>query len=360
VEAQRVRRVLLLTPRLLDTSGGRACTDLALRIDRSRFEPVVCCYAGWGPLAAELDREGIEIFPLRRRAGADVGFVISLAREVRRREIDVVHPLHADSAYVVGVLSALLAGAESGVASFRDRPSADSRLLTAVGRLCGELVDTVVATSDTVGESLLARRWVPPGKVRVLHEGVNIDRFEPAARREPARREWGIGEDVPVVGTVLQSHEDEELEQLCEAFAGVRRSIPDAELVVCGLRGGDERVTGLGPFADSPAFYAAIGVLCVPFARRTVPLTLLEGLAAGVPIAAARRHRHAGLAPEGPWAFANVTGPSSEELADGLVTLLRDPEAARALARGGRACVAEEHSIDGWVDSIQRLYEGRP
>ena len=62
----RVRRVLLVTPRLLDSSGGRAATDLALRLDRRRVEPAVCCYDGWGPLARELLEAGIEIFDFIR------------------------------------------------------------------------------------------------------------------------------------------------------------------------------------------------------------------------------------------------------------------------------------------------------
>ena len=168
------KRVLLLTPRLLDTSRGRACTDLALGLDRKVVEPVVCCYAGWGPLAAELDRAGIEIFPLRRRAGLDPTFVWALASEMKRRRIDAVHSLHARRAYVVGVMAGLLAKVPTGVVSFRDLPSSTNPLATLFGRLCGELVGTVVATSDDVRQALLRKRWVPPGKTVVIPEGVNV------------------------------------------------------------------------------------------------------------------------------------------------------------------------------------------
>ena len=97
-------------------------------------------------------------------------------------------------------------------------------------------------------------------------------------------------------------------------------------------------------------------VLCVPLASRTVPLTLLEGLAAGVPIASSLRPLDEGVAPEGPWAFANVTRPGALRLAEGILELLREPDQARALARAGRSCVQEAHSIAANVASVQALY----
>ena len=353
--------MLLVTPRLLDTRGGRACTDLALRLDRERFEPAVCCYDGWGPLARELDEAGIEIFPLRKRAGLDVTFPAALAAEIRRRKIDVVHSLNARRAYLVGTLGALLAGAPSGLATFRDtRLLNKSRRLAWAGRLCGEMVRTVVATSEEVRDALLRERWVPPGKTIVVPDGVNLERFAAEGQGEPARAHWGVPADAPVIGAVLQSRDSAEFELLLRAFQRVREAEPRARLLVAGVDLAAlpkvEGVQGVGFFGDSPAFYAAVHVLCVPFASRIVPLTLLEGLAAGVPIAASLRVDDEGVAPLGPWAFANVTRPGARALAGGILDLLREPDEARDLARAGRSCVEADHSIAANVERMQALY----
>jgi glycosyltransferase involved in cell wall biosynthesis len=355
-----VRRVLLVTPRLLDTRGGRATTDLALRLDRSRFEPAVCCYDGWGPLAEELMRAGIEIFPLRRRSGLDVTFPLALASEIRSRRIDVVHSLNARRAYLVGALGGLFAGSQTSVATLRDtRLLSESRRLAWLGRMCGEMVRAVVATSEEVREELERERWVPPGKTVVIRDGVNLARFDLQGAEAPARAHWGVAEDAPLVGAVLQGRGSEELALLFDAFGRVRREEPHARLLIAGigLTGAiPDGALGVGAYGDSPAFYAAIDVLCVPLATRAVPLTLLEGLAAGVPIAASLRPLDEGLAPEGPWAFANVTPPGAQRLAMGILELLREPDEARALARAGRSCVEADHSIDANVASIQALY----
>ena len=350
------RRVLLLTPRLLDTSGGRACTDLALGLDRELFEPVVCCYAGWGPLAEELESAGLEIFPLRRRNGIDPAFAFALAREIRRRRIDVVHGLHAAKAYVVGVLSGVLAGAHTGVTTFRERPEVSSDWMRKAGRLCGEIVGTVVATSPEVRDALLEERWVPPGKTLVVPDGVDLTRFERPELRSEARKLWDLDPDAPVLGVVLQSQSQREWELVEEAFEVVLSEEPSARLLCCGKVGTRGPILGLGHFADTPAFYAAIDALCVPIESRSVPLTLLEGLAAGVPIAASHRPDGEGLAPAGPWGFTNLTASGARSLGRGLLELLREHDAARALAREGRSCVARDYSVAANVARVQRLY----
>jgi glycosyltransferase involved in cell wall biosynthesis len=361
-EARERRRVLLVTPRLLDTRGGRACADLALCLDRSRFEPAVCCYDGWGPLAEEIGRAGIEIFPLRRRAGLDPAFPLALATEIRRRRIDVVHSLNARRAYLVGALGGLFANVPASVATLRDtRLLSDSRRLAWLGRLCGEMVRAVIATSEDVRDELLHQRWVPPGKTVVIRDGINLARFERREAGGPARAHWGIGAGAPLVGAVLQGRGQEEGALLFEAFARLLREEPRARLLVAGLdltlARLPEGIASVGAYGDSPAFYAAIDVLCVPIASRSVPLTLLEGLAAGVPVATSRRAQDEGLAPAGPWAFAYLTPPGPARLAEGLLELLRAPEEARALARAGRSCVESEHPIRANVEAVQALYD---
>ena len=171
----------------------------------------------------------------------------------------------------------------------------------------------------------------------------------------------GLVVSAPLVGAVLQRREPEELELLFDAFALLRAAEPQARLLVAGIdlvkTELPSGVTAIGVYADSPAFYAAINVLCVPLATRTVPLTLLEGLAAGVPIVASLRPTNEGLPPAGPWAFADVTRPGARALAGGIVELLRERDEATTLARAGRACVASDHSIETNVRRIQALYD---
>lgn len=355
--AHRPRPTLILTPRLLDTSAGRGCTDLALHLDRERFEPVVCCYHGWGPLARELEKAGVPIFPLKRRRGVDPSFVFALAREIRSRRIEVVHSLNARKAYVVGVLAGILGGASSAVATFHHPPVASSRRLNWIGRLCGEAVGSVVASSEAVAEELLRQRWVPPGKPRVVAPGIALERFADPGRRVPARRLWQIPDDALVVGAVIESKSFGAVRLLREAFEILAAKSPRVHLLVSGVTGSAERVRTLGPYTDSPAFYGASDVMCIPFASRHVPPALLDGLAAGKPVVASQPQDAGAWVPRGPWAFARVSSAGPAALAEELFDALVERKPVEAVAREARECLREEYSIGRHVARIQALYD---
>ncbi len=352
------KRILLLTPRLANTGAGRMCTDLALRLDRERFEPVVCCYASWGELARELEDAGVEIFILRRRPGLDLTYMFALAREMRNRRIEMVHSVNARKAYVVGVLSALLAGVRQGVASFHDRPAARKPLLSRAGRLCGELVGRVVTSSKAVRDSLLEERWIPPGKAVVIHDGVDPARFNRPGQREAARAHWGFGPEDRVIGSVISREDPVGLERLLKTVLILKEARADVRFLISGVQGeNDSHTTFLGAHSDSPAFFSAIDHLCLPQADRVVPLTLIEALISKVPVTAARHANDPDSAPAGPWAFAQRTAPNAQALAAGILSLLDDARETLTLTTAGSECAREQFSIEKHVDSMQALYD---
>jgi glycosyltransferase involved in cell wall biosynthesis len=248
-----------------------------------------------------------------------------------------------------------------GIASFHDRPATSTPHLSWAGRLCGEVVGRVVASSDAVRDALLRQRWVPPGKTVVIPDGVDLARFDRPGEREAAREHWGSDGATRLVGGIVSAEDEAGLPLLLEAFEIVADALPDTRFLVCGARGEGNsrpgRVRFLGPHADSPAFFRAIDHLCLPHADRVVPLTLLEALAASVPVTAGVPESDAGLAPEGPWAFAQLTADEPRALAAGAIELLDDPQAAQALVRPGHRCVRERFSLEAHVARVQALYD---
>ena len=71
----------------------------------------------------------------------------------------------------------------------------------------------------------------------------------------------------------------------------------------------------------------------------------------------APRHRSAARA--GAWSFVSLTPPGPEGLARGLAEGLDRPERSRERVDEGRACVARDHSVQPFVERMQRLYVSR-
>src|SRR3954447_26048053 len=102
-----VRRLRILT--LLDSpiTGGaeRLAVQLALGLDRERFEPSICSTRPWPPsaLLPELEDAGVPILRLDRSSKLDVAPIARLYRFLRSERIDVVHA-HMFGSNVWGVV----------------------------------------------------------------------------------------------------------------------------------------------------------------------------------------------------------------------------------------------------------------
>jgi phosphatidylinositol alpha-1,6-mannosyltransferase len=116
--------------------------------------------------------------------------------------------------------------------------TASSRELTWLTRLTLHGAAMVIANSHNT-EGLLRDGWdLPAGRVRVLHPGVDTQRFHPAPRDPDwrARRGWG---DRPVVLTVSRLQKRKGHDHLILALPAIRQRIPNVLYAIAG--DGEER-----------------------------------------------------------------------------------------------------------------------
>jgi glycosyltransferase involved in cell wall biosynthesis len=154
----------------------------------------------------------------------------------------------------------------------------------------------------------------------------------------PVRERWGIRPDDVVVGLVSTLYPHEGVSTLVAAVALLAADVPALRLLVVGdgpdgqaIRAaiaehgiGDRTVlTGRVPFAEVPAYYAAIDVFCVPRVQARVsdlvtPLKPVEAMATGRAL------------------VASDVGGLREVVRDGVTGVLVTPDDAVALAEGIR------------------------
>jgi len=84
------------------------------------------------------------------------------------------------------------------------------------------------------------------------------------------------------------------------------------------------------------------------------PRSVLEAMAAGLPVAAFRGGGVDEMVGDGETGLLVEPG-DVEALARAFVRLARDPEAAREMGRAGRSRAAAEFSIERHVDRMERL-----
>ncbi len=323
---------------------------------------------GDGALVDEARRRGIETVVLAKRDGLDPLVVPSLWRLVRRQRLDVLHT-HNMAPLIYGTIAARLAG----IPTINTR---HGRAPLTAPRAIWHLTQRVVAVSDDARTELLRHNRIDARKVGVIVNGIEVGVYAPRPdRRAAVRRELGIAEDAPVVGTIGRLSPEKDQATLLRAMQRLLVQIPGARLVIAGggslesdLRaqaatlGISSQTRFLGFRHDVQDVIHAFDVFALPSLMEGVSLTLLEAMAANLPVVTTA----VGGNPE--VVVQDETGCLIEPgnhvaLADALSGLLRDRPRARALGAGGRRRAEAVFSLDTMVGAYVDLYRellGRP
>jgi glycosyltransferase involved in cell wall biosynthesis/ribosomal protein S18 acetylase RimI-like enzyme len=291
-----------------------ATVDLTLRflllpqLRRLRDEGyVVHAISAPGPWVGDLESEGITHlpWPSATRSWAprsDVRAFRELIHLFRSGRFDLVH-LHTPKAGVLGRIAARVAGVPvvvntvHGYYAMPDDPGRRRLPVVAIEAVASRFSDLELFQSE---EDLAWARRAHIAPVRnsvLLGNGCDVDRFDPhKASRRNARRALGIEDEIPVVGTVGRLVEEKGCRELLEAMAGVRRSVPDAVLLVAGepddagaggvsaadLESAGTRFAGWRRDIEVPL--AAMDVFALPSWREGVPRSAIEAASMGLPL----------------------------------------------------------------------------
>ena len=220
-------------------------------------------------------------------------------------------------------------------------------------------VQTLVPTVE-LAEQLQALGFL---RTQVLARGVDTRLFSPQ-RRDPAlRAAWGAAPEAPVALYVGRLAAEKNLELAIAAFEAIRRTQPDARLVLVGdgplaarlrARHPDVVYCGMRRGEDLAAHYASADVFLFPSLTETFGNVVLEALASGLAVAAfdyaaARAHvqpgRNGRLAPFG----------DAGEFVAAAAALARDPDALRRMGQTARQTMLELDS-ERVYDRLETLF----
>jgi len=228
--------------------------------------------------------------------------------------------------------------------------------------------DQVIVPS-LVLHDLATRTWrLPTNKVCYLPNGIDCRRFATTPDAALAAA-LGIREGTAVVGTVAALRREKNLVRLIRVFAALSRSI-EAQLVIVG--DGPERPVlvqaaadlGVAPqvvFAgtlDQPErLLGRFDVFALTSDTEQMPYSVLEAMAAGLPVAATdvgdvKRM----VAPENT-EFV-VSAADEDALEHGLRRLLKDPLLRTQIGGANRLRVHREYAMDQMIERYDGLFSG--
>ncbi|PYX43034.1 MAG: glycosyl transferase family 1 [Acidobacteria bacterium] len=370
--AGRRRKVFYLVDSLNVGGTETQAVELALRLPVSEYEIMMGCLRAEGPLLEKLRGSAVNVREFHPSGGLDSAAglyeLIKLAGYLRRERFRVVHT-HDLWSNLLGVPAARLARVPAIVSSRRDLAHFDwyqgkrRHWLRRIQNLSG----VVLANATPIRDALISEDRFAPEKLRVIHNGVDTEKFQ-RAQRDRARLFPDVGNEMLVV-LVGNMHSDVKGHPwLIAAAPTVVREFPEVRFVFAGdgeLRptfaaqvaqlGLESTFKFLGRRSDIPEILASCDLAVLPSRAEGLPNAVLEYMAAGLPTIASRVGGMAELIQDGVTGLL-VPAEDANALAGALLQFLRDPEQARQIANDGQRFAVENFSFERLIREIDELY----
>jgi len=386
IERIRVLRVIAR----LNVGGPALHTAVLCKLDPVRFQTTIA-YGSLGPDEADMS-------DLLRGTTAEVVIIPELGRALNPFR-DVVafakllllifrvrpHIIHTHTAKAGSLGRA--AGAVFRLLNWRHRcclvhtfhghvfegyfSPAKSRVAVLVERRFAALSDCILTLSERLRLDLVERFHIAPStKVRVVPLGLDLEPFLDSSGRSMVRRQLEIAPDACVVTCVsrLVAVKNHSLLMRAAALIAQAQARPIVILIVGGgdLLGDLKReaenlgiaasIRFLGWRRDLPAVYAASDVVVLTSLNEGTPVSLIEAMAAGLPVVATAVGGVPDVVENGLTGTLVPSG-SVEALADAINALVADRDLRCSLGRAGRERAFQRYTREELITQVAGLYE---
>jgi glycosyltransferase involved in cell wall biosynthesis/ribosomal protein S18 acetylase RimI-like enzyme len=333
-----------------------------------------------GPHVEELEARGIRHVPLEASTrgmslSSDLRAAAQLWRIIREERPDILHT-HNPKPGVYGRIFGRLAGVPivvntvHGLYASPESPMPKRAIVYALEGLASRFSDAELVQNPEDLELLGRLGITPRWKLRLLGNGVDLERFNPdRAResREAKRAALGLEPDDVVVGFVGRLVAEKGLPELIEAAEQLDSAI---RLVVVGPsdpdktdslsrsiieRGERAGVRFLGMRSDVADLYGAFDIFVLPSHREGYPRAAMEAAASGLPVIATDIRGCRQVVSDGVNGML-VPVRDPDALAGAMRALATDPDLRRRMGEAGFERSRELFDEDRVVEIVMDTY----
>ena len=378
-DAATVRRTPVRLAVVLDLTfvGGAEILLLNLfrHLNPAVVAPRVICLREAGDLAGDFHDAGFPVEVLDRTGRWDTHTLPRLVRSLRSHGTDAVLVVHHHrAALTLGRIAARLARVPANVVAVHDMDTmhAGYRCLPRHVVRTLFLSHAMVLLAASQGEYLRREEGVgkaPWSRTRevVIPNGISLPPPSDAERRAAARIMLGLAPDAVVLGIVARLSPQKAHHVLMAAVARLAPSQPTLRLAVIGtgVRDGElraladrlgiaDRVRFTGLRRDVPSLLPGLDVSCLSSVHEGAPISVIESMAAGVPVVATDCGALRDMVTDGEEGFIVPVG-DIDALTNRLTRLIADPALRADLGRRARARAERSYRIEGTARGFEEL-----
>jgi len=295
----------------------------------------------------------------------DVGILFNIARYIRQNRIELIQSqlfLDNQIARAVGFLSGCPV-----VTSVRGGPTLGG-LRTWVEHGFQFLAKKVVVNSHWL-KNLLVKEGVKAGKITVIHNGIDPEKFVSSADPVMVKEKYHIAPSAKVMGIVARLNPVKDHKAFFNTVKIVSEKVPNVHAVVAGdgeLREELENYVREIGLSDSVSFLGSVGrelpdvlrmmdVFLLTSRVESLPNVLLEAMSASIPVVATNTHGVPEIVDDGINGYLVSVGDSAA-MAEKVVMLLTDDVTRKRFIENGLS-KGQDFSVPSMVRKYEQLYQ---
>ena len=236
-----------------------------------------------------------------------------------------------------------------------------------------ERANKIIAVSHFTKRELLEYYKVPEEKIRVIHNGVDVNKFKPAQDKRKIKQALGFNPDDLTILSVGRLYARKGLFTLIESMPAVVERFKNAKFIISGKGQSDEMrkllahaekigvkdnliFTGYYPDKKLPKLYQAADVFAFSTFYEHHPFAVLEALSTGLPVVTTSVGGIPETIENGKNGFL-VEPFNPKQFADRILYLLEHPAEASEMGLLARQTILERFDWRIVVKNVLKVYD---
>lgn len=347
--------------------------DLATSLNKEKYEVLVLMGEKNPELKNRLEAADIRVTLLDHLVRSihpleDLVATFELRSAIREYKPDILH-LNSSKAGVLGSLAGRLAGIHNivftshGFAFLEPYSFVIRKFYFWAEKLATVFRKKIICVSEFDRQAAFESKLGAKEKFITIHNGIDI------SKPQITNTKFQINSK-PVIGTIANLYPTKGIKYLIEAAALLKTMIPDSKFIIQIIGEGRERknlelriknyglestIFLLGKLPNASEHLRDFDIFVLPSIKEGFPYTILEAMAAGLPIVATK----VGGIPE--ILIDKKTGlivapKNPQALADAIMNLISNPESGSRMGRKAQEIV-KNFTISKMVSATEKIYE---
>lgn len=354
--------------------GERYLLSIIDNMSKDNYRLFFICSEEQKKFLDELRNRNLETLAVNMESKFRINTVFQIRNFIRVKKIKIVHT-HGTRGSFYGRLAARWAGVPIIIStvhsSLYNYPVGrmKKKMYTYLDRLTACFCDKIICVSGALADEMVKRSKINPGKILIIHNGVELKRFDQIGDTSYLLTESNTNSEDERIGAIGRLSYEKGHASLLKAVARLKKSFPRLKCLIVGdgpLReeleelcrelGISQNCIFLGARRDIPEILSILDLVILPSISEGLSMVLLESMAARCPAVASRVGGIPELIEDGKTGLL-VEPENPLALAEAIRSLLENKDKAKEISSNARLRVEKEFTVKEMAKKTEDTYE---